>query len=161
MRVGASGCGGRDIGCRAGQLSCSDLKPGLGPDIRLNCNLSLSLSLSLCFDHDDRRTWDARCLAVRFGPWRARAVRLGGTDLVIRPGRGDRRGMGRQLSGGAALPCRAAVVVVAITWTGCSGRGAVTGGEWGGKLSRGFVLTVPGAAEVLAITWTGCSGRAA
>jgi len=107
---------GCDIGCRAGQLPCSDLNPGFGsglglglglgpgPGIRLNRSLSLSLSLSLnrnrnfmlsfCFNNGDRRTWDARCLVVQFEPWRARAVRFGGADLVIRSGRGDRRGDG-------------------------------------------------------------------
>ncbi len=99
--IEASGCGGIS---GAGLVNpCSDLNPGfgsglgLGPGsgIRLNRSLSLSLSLSLnlnlnlnlnlsrsfmlsfCFNNGDRRTWDARCLAVRFGPWRARAVGLG------------------------------------------------------------------------------------
>ncbi|HAY50012.1 MAG TPA: hypothetical protein DCY62_13675, partial [Thalassospira sp.] len=104
--IEASGCGGRDIGCWTGQLPCSNLNPGfgsglgLGPGIRLNRSLSLSLSLgfmlSFCFNNGNRRTWDARCLVVQFEPWRARAVRFGGADLVIRSGRGDRRGMERQ-----------------------------------------------------------------
>gem|GEM_PF-6553852 len=34
-------------------------------------------------------------------------------------------------------------MVLAITWTGCSGRGAATGGGWGGKLSGGSVLALP------------------
>ncbi|GEM_PF-1678731 len=95
--IEASGCGGIS---GAGLVNpCSDLNPGfgsglgLGPGsgIRLNRSLSLSLSLNLnlnlnlsrsfmlsfCFNNGDRRTWDARCLAVRFGPWRARAVGLG------------------------------------------------------------------------------------
>ncbi len=52
-------------------------------------------------------------------------------------------------------------MVLAITWTGCSGRGAATGGVWGRQTVWWRRLTLPGAAVVLAITWTGCSGRGA
>ena len=52
-------------------------------------------------------------------------------------------------------------MVLAITWTGCSGRGAATGGRWGSKLTGGGALPCREAVVVLAITWTGCSGRGA